>query len=391
VCCKQDVECERDLYRLLPPLLDDEQRLWQLDQAINDRGFYCDGVLIEKAIAISTAADRAVQAEIKQITGDEIESSNQVDKLLAWLAAHGCELKNLQKPTLSQALRRTGLTPEARRVIELRREAAHASANKMQSLQAWRCYDGRVRGAFKFHGAATGRWSGTGPQPQNFRRESENTAAKFAAVMTADIEAVRRLGAPIEIVGDTARCAICAPPGHRLLIGDFGGIESRVLPWIAGQHDKVEQWAKFDRTQDPNDDPYFILGRALGFPEQTARKYGKVADLAFGYQGGPGAYKNFARGRHRPRRPDRSLQAGLARSASADRPILVWHRPGGNRGGASPRRANSLWPAEPTVRADRGCAVPVRRAAVEPTALLSVPQADHQPVRPPRSNSWTIR
>ena len=190
-------------------------------------------------------------------------------------------------------LRRTDLAPEVRRVIELRREAAHASANKFQALRAWRCLDGRVRGAFKFHGAATGRWSGSGPQPQNFRRESEDTASKFAAVMSGNLEAVRQLGAPIEIVGDIARAAICAPPGYRLLIGDFGGIESRVLAWIADQHDKVAQWAKFDRTQDPNDDPYVVIGRALGHPEADARPKGKIADLAFGYQGGARRLREF--------------------------------------------------------------------------------------------------
>jgi len=99
---------------------------------------------------------------------------------------------------------------------------------------------------------------------------------------------------PIEIVGDVARCAICAPPGSRLLIGDFSGIESRVLAWIADEPEKLAQWAEFDRTQDPNDDPYVVIGRALGHPEETARKSGKIADLAFGFQGGAGAYKNFA-------------------------------------------------------------------------------------------------
>jgi hypothetical protein len=273
------------------PLSPAEQRLWQLDQVINDRGFYCDGIPIEKAIGITAAADQAVQAELQQITGNEIISASQVEKLLAWLAARGCTVKDLKKPTLAAALRRHDLAPDVRRVIELRLEAAHASANKAASLRAWRGVDGRVRGAFKFHGAATGRWSGSGPQPQNFRRETENAAAKFAAVMTGDIETVRQLGAPIEIVGDIARAMICAPPGRRLLIGDFSGIESRVLACIAGQLDKVKQWATFDRTQDPNDDPYVVIARSLGLRDRAA---GKVADLAFGYQGGLGAWKNFA-------------------------------------------------------------------------------------------------
>jgi DNA polymerase len=292
--CVRDAECERELACWLPPLSDGEQALWCLDQRINDRGFYSDGGLIEKAIGITEVTKRGVNDELNTITGGEIETANQVEKLLAYLAACGCDLKDLQKGTLSQALRRKDLSDEARRIIELRREAAHASAKKMQALRAWRAVDGRVRGAFRYHGAATGRWSGSGPQPQNFRRESEDTEAKTVAVLSGELESVRRLGAPIEVVGDVARACICAPPGSRLLIGDFSGIESRVLAWIADEPTKLAQWAKFDRTGLPADDPYFISGRSLGFPETEARKFGKIADLAFGYQGGVNAYRAFA-------------------------------------------------------------------------------------------------
>jgi len=176
--CKQDVETERALYKWLPPLSPAEQALWQLDQRINDRGFYTDGALIEKAIAIAKTAEREIQTEFQRITG--LNSTNQVEKFLTWLAAHGCEVTDLQKTTLSQALRRTSLAPEVRRAIELRREAAHAAANKFPALQAWRGEDGRVRNWATFHGAGTGRWSAQGPQPQNFRKEADGIAAKFA-------------------------------------------------------------------------------------------------------------------------------------------------------------------------------------------------------------------
>jgi hypothetical protein len=292
--CKQDVACERELACWLPPLSDAEQALWCLDQRINDRGFYSDGALIEKAIGITKAAVATVKDQLNKITGGEIETGYQTARMQAFLAARGCELEDLQKDTLSQALRRVDLGDEVRRIIELRLEAAHAAAGKMPALKAWRAVDGRARGTFRYHGAATGRWSGSGPQPQNFRRESEGTAEKVAAVMTGDLESVRLLGAPIEVVGDVARASICAPPGFRLLIGDFSGIESRGLAWIADERSKLEQWAKFDRTGAPEDDPYFIGGRSLGFPQDVARKFGKTADLAFGYQGGAGAYKNFA-------------------------------------------------------------------------------------------------
>jgi DNA polymerase len=292
---RQDVRCERELFQWLPPLHPDEQKLWCLDQTINySRGFYTDGVLIEKALTIVAAAKQAIKDEIQQLTGGALCSANQTEKLLIWLEAHDCKVDDLQKGTLARALTRKGLAPEVRRVIELRQEAAHASANKFEALKNWRCVDGRIRGAFKFHGAATGRWSGSGPQPQNFRRDPENLKAKFEAVMSGDIAIVRQLGAPLEIVGDVARATICAPPGRKLIHGDYSAIESRTLAWITGEASKLALWAKFDQTKSPDDDPYVVIGRSLGHPEETARQFGKIADLAFGFGGGVGAYKNFA-------------------------------------------------------------------------------------------------
>jgi DNA polymerase len=102
-----------------------------------------------------------------------IESTRQVTEIIKWLAARGCVVEDLQKENLPDVLKRTDLTPEVRRVIELRLEAAHIASDKFKALKAWRGIDGRVRGALNFHGAATGRWSGAGPQPQNFRKEDE--------------------------------------------------------------------------------------------------------------------------------------------------------------------------------------------------------------------------
>jgi DNA polymerase len=292
--CRQDLRCERELLQWLPPLHPDEQKLWCLDQTINFRGFYTDGVLIERALAIIAAAEQAIEDEIRRITGGAIGSANQTAKLLVWLEAHDCKVADPQKGTLKKALTRNGLAPEVRRVIELRQEAARASANKFEALKNWRGIDGRIRGAFKFHGAATGRWSGSGPQPQTFRRDPENLPTKFEAVMSGDIAVVSQLGAPLEIVGDIARAAICAPPGRKLIHGDYSAIESRALAWIADEKSKLALWAKFDQTQSPDDDPYVIIGRSLGHPKETARQFGKIADPAFGFGGGVGAYKNFA-------------------------------------------------------------------------------------------------
>jgi DNA polymerase len=292
--CRQDMEVVRELDRRLPPLIPSEQALWELDAAINDRGFYIDGALIEAAAGIVAAAGEEVQNELRELTGGAIGSVNQVAALLAWLAERGCAVTDLRKPTLRQALTRTGLAPELRRVIELRLQAAHPAAAKINALAAWRNIDGRVRGTLQYHGAATGRWAGRGPQPQNFRREADNTEAKIAAVMSGDIGRVRALGPPLEVVGEISRALICAASGHRFLVADFSGIESRVLAWIAGERTKLDAWIRFDSTGAPVDDPYYMLGKRCGLPDDIARNKGKICDLAFGYQGGKGAWTNLA-------------------------------------------------------------------------------------------------
>ena len=45
---------------------------------------------------------------------------------------------------------------------------------------------------------------------------------------------------------------------------------------------------------DPADDPYRILGLACGLAPDIARDKGKICDLAFGYMGSVGAWRNFA-------------------------------------------------------------------------------------------------
>jgi DNA polymerase len=293
--CRQDVEVERELYHRLPPLTDDEQALWVLDQTINSRGFYTDGPLLDASSRIAAEAGQAMQDELARITDGALTSTDQVAAMQAWLGDRSCKVQDLKKPTLSHALRRKDLDPIARRVMELRRSAAHAAATKIDVLRAWRDDDGRVRGTLRFHGAGTGRWTGSGPQPQNFKRDGDNIEAKRAAIGTGDLRHVQTIyPQPLEVVGDVARAMICAAPGHRFLIGDFSGVESRVLGWVSGQQSKLDQWAKFDQTGDPKDEPYFMIGRGCGQPEGSARAIGKTADLAFGFMGGPGAWDRLA-------------------------------------------------------------------------------------------------
>jgi DNA polymerase len=294
--CALDVEVTRQLWQQLPKLTEHEQQVWRIDQTVNDRGYYTDGDLIEKAIALIAAFKRSLEKEFLPLTG---LSPGQRDKLLAWFNAHGCELPNLQREETLEPLlaRENGLAPEVRRALEIRCEHSHAATHKFYAMYNQRDVDGRVRGSFIYHKASTGRWSAGGVQPHNLKKEDDieiDLKAGFAAVMAGDLESVRKLGLPLKVIGLLLRAAICAPPGRKLIHGDYSAIESRTLAWVTEETDKLALWAKFDQTKNPDDDPYVIFGLSIGHAREAARKWGKVCDLAFGYGGGVGAWKNFA-------------------------------------------------------------------------------------------------
>jgi DNA polymerase len=293
--CRQDVATERELLKHVPFLEGNEQALWLLDQYINDRGVHIDRQLLEAALKIAEQGRAEIDLELAKITAGEIDSVDQVKRLLEWLNAHGVKLKNINKESLEKALTRE-LPNTTRRVIQLRLDGAHAAANKLDTMRAWLDGDDRARGTLKFHGASTGRWSSHGIQLQNLKRPVvDDIDQAIAAVASGSLERVRKdYPQPMSVVGDVARALICAAPGHRLIAADLSGIESRVIAWVSGQKSKLAMWARFDQTGDPKDEPYYLIGRMMSVPEEKARTTGKIADLAFGYQGGVGAWRRLA-------------------------------------------------------------------------------------------------
>jgi DNA polymerase bacteriophage-type len=300
--CKQDVEVERELFERLPPLPPAEQALWELSSRINSRGFCVDCSFAEAARRIAQAAAPEIDQELTEITGSAVTSINQVAKLLIWLQAQGCILQKLDKKTIEKQLINVELPAQVQRVLELRLGGAQAAAKKLSALVDRAGDDDRVRGAFRYHGASTGRWSGEGTQPQNLKRPVvDDLGDAIAAVATGDYEHVKKLyPRPLSVVGDCTRSMICAALGHTLIGADFSSIESRVLAWIAGEDWKLDSYRRYDATRDPRDEPYCITAcKIFGKPEGTfakdspERNVGKTCDLAFGFMGGLNAWRKF--------------------------------------------------------------------------------------------------
>jgi DNA polymerase bacteriophage-type len=299
--CRQDVEVERALFERLPLLSKREQVLWQLSCRINERGFCVDRQLAVAARRIAQAAAPEIDAELGELTGGAVTTINQVARLLTWLQQH-CAIEKLERKAIERQLEVEDLPPAVRRVLELRLEGAQAAVKKLGALLQRAGTDNRVRGAFRYHGASTGRWSGEGLQPQNLKRPVvADLEAAIAAVATGDYEHVRKhYPRPLAVVGDCSRAMICAAPGHVLMGADFSAIESRVLAWVAGEEWKVDSYRRYDATHDPRDEPYcetackiFRVPSGSYTKQSPERGVGKTCDLAFGYMGGLNAWRKF--------------------------------------------------------------------------------------------------
>jgi DNA polymerase len=172
---------------------------------------------------------------------------------------------------------------------------------KVDAFLERRSADGRVRGAFVYHSAGTGRWSSRGAQVHNLKRMTEESPAAIEAtvsdLLTGDYKLLKtKYARPLQVIGNNIRTVICAAPGNVLVGADFSGIEARITAWLAGEERKLKVFRDYDAGIGP--DPYVVAAAGIyGIPAagivKAQRQVGKGAELAFGFQGGVNAYKKF--------------------------------------------------------------------------------------------------
>lgn len=168
--CKQDVEVERQLYKRLMKLSEQERRLWQIDQRINQRGVAVDLKAVKTAIEVVTAEKLRLDREMRRVTGNAVATCSAVGQLTQWLKWSGVDVAGVAKADVLEWLESPNLPAVCREALMLRQEAAKSSTAKLEAMLKGVCDDGRMRGLFQYHGASTGRWAGRRVQLQNLPR-----------------------------------------------------------------------------------------------------------------------------------------------------------------------------------------------------------------------------
>ncbi len=346
---EQDIVVEAEASSCLPDLEGEELEFWLCDQAINTRGVQMDRAGIDNCIAIVDQALTKYNAELYALTGGEVARASELAKMQVWLAHRGVHMESLDDEHVTEALAaddkklsapfadaetfRAGppMRDDCRRALEIRAAVGSASVKKVYAMRNQMTRAGRLHDLFSYHAARTGRATGNGPQPTNLpnsgpevlrcgcgkhfgakhttcpwcrmpqvpgRKPMEWCAA--AAIDALEVMAGRSLELveyffhdAMYVVSGCLRGLFIAKPGHDLICSDYSAIEAVGLAEISGEewrrevfrtHGKIYEMSASKITGVPFAE-FERYKAETGQHHPMRKKVGKIAELAFGYQG----------------------------------------------------------------------------------------------------------
>lgn len=292
-----DITAMREVFHKLPRWGNSEfeDRVLELDQLINDRGFKVDVALAEAAIEAVEKHKAQLQEEAQRKYGGSLTGKDFLPILRELAPAH--RIHNAQKSTLNDLLADDDLPDDARTIIEMRLGAASTASTKYSPLLLGRSSDDRRRGCLQYGGAKrTLRWAGKGFQPQNLARGYYHDAELDKGISALLKGRAHRRFDVAKLTASTVRSCIIPEAGHKFVVADYSNVEGRGLAWLAGEETALD-------TFRAGLDIYCVTaGKMFGMDPDDIKKnfkeirqIGKACELGLGYEGGVGAFVTFAK------------------------------------------------------------------------------------------------
>ncbi|WP_413796401.1 DNA polymerase [Salmonella enterica] len=289
-----DITAMREVFHKLPRWGNSEfeDRVLELDQLINDRGFKVDVALAEAAIEAVEKHKAQLQEEAQRKYGGSLTGKDFLPILRELAPAH--RIHNAQKSTLNDLLADEDLPDDARTIIEMRLGAASTASTKYTPLLLGRSSDDRRRGCLQYGGAKrTLRWAGKGFQPQNLARgyyHGDELDKGISALLKG--RAHRRFDVA-KLTASTVRSCIIPEAGKKFVVADYSNVEGRGLAWLAGEDDLIEVFVNGVDVYKKLASTVFSV--AYEDVTKDQRQIAKAMVLGLGYSGGVGAFVTFAK------------------------------------------------------------------------------------------------
>lgn len=298
---RQDVVAESTIRDKLViyPVPQQEQDLWNIDQAMNDNGVLLDMDLADKIIRYDVLYRERLMNEARKLTG--LENPNSLAQLKEWFRCnYRMEVKSITKDTIPQIIEELegigfmfDIEP-ALQMLRIRQELGKTSVKKYEAMRQAVCPDGRLRGILQFYGAnRTGRWAGRIVQVHNLpQNKIPDLELARQLVKEEDFETLEQLfeGVPF-VFSQLIRTTFVPSPGCRFVVSDFSAIEARVIAWLADEEWRLEVFRTHGRIYEASASQMFHVPIETIKKGSKLRQQGKVAELALGYGGGFGAIK----------------------------------------------------------------------------------------------------
>ena len=281
-----DIVAESHASSAIPDMTSRELEYWQDDQTINHRGVAIDVPALHACIAVIEQAHEQYNAELHALTGGVVAKASELAVLSAWLRSRGVPVGygkgSMDDEAIEGLLALTTLPADGRRALEIRAAVGSAAVKKVFSMRNMLSEHARLHDLYVWHGARTGRPTGSGPQPTNLPkagpptllcggckhhhrpdattcpwcgvpvlpgrkpREWSPEAAEDAltAILTRSLAYVEHVfGDAMAAVCGVLRGLFIAALGHDYISSDFTAIEGVVVACLAGETWRIEAFA----------------------------------------------------------------------------------------------------------------------------------------------------